>query len=274
MLPSFKNILIPVDFTVNTEVAINKTLELLSDEGSVIHLLHVSRPVLTIGQESHRASMEKLHQWRDTINDYYPAVSVQIWTTKSISVQKAIYEKSKQVGADLIVIGQTSTHNWLPVLKTVLPMRLATSTNIPVLTVKPGALHNKARTIVVPIADEIPAIKVNALELLCRKNRLNVHLVTFVDGANVLPEVSASALLKVYQLLKSKLHCPVEYSVIHGANKAKALLQYAENNNADILLVYPKKETQLAWWNQHIHDVLPADSKMQILAVQPTINSL
>jgi nucleotide-binding universal stress UspA family protein len=272
MTPSFKNILIPVDFTLNTEVAINKTLELVGDEGSTIHLLHVSRTPFRVGPDSHRFSIKRLKQWRETIKDYYPGVSVKIWTTKSMSVQRAIRDMAKEIGADLVVIGQTSTHNWLPALKTVLPMRLATSTNIPVLTVKPGALHNKPKTIIVPIADEIPDIKVNALELLCKKNRLNVHLVTFVDARNILPEISASALLKVYQSLKAKLRCPVEYSVINGANKAKALLQYAEKNNADILLVYPKKETQLSWWNQHIPDVLPANSKMQILAVQPTIN--
>jgi len=49
-------------------------------------------------------------------------------------------------------------------------------------------------------------------------------------------------------------------------------LQYAEKNNADILLVYPKKETQLSWWNGHIPDVLPADSKVQVLAVQPAVH--
>jgi nucleotide-binding universal stress UspA family protein len=272
MSPSFKNILIPVDFTVNTEVAINKTLELVSDEGSSIHLFHVSRTPFSFNQDSHGLSVKKMCQWKESIKDYYPGLSVNIWTSKSISVQRAIRNKAKEIGADLVVIGQTSTHNWFPALKTVLPMRLATSTNIPVLTVKPGALHNKPKTIIVPIADEIPDFKVNALELLCKKNRLNVHLVTFVNDRNVLPEISASTLLKVYQSLKAKLRCPVEYSVINGVNKAKALLQYAEKNNADILLVYPKKETRLSWWNQHIPDVLPADSKMQILAVQPTIN--
>jgi hypothetical protein len=148
-------------------------------------------------------------------------------------------------------------------------MRLAASTHIPVLTVKPGAMHNKAKTIVVPIADEIPEIKLHALEMLCKKARMNIHLITFVDDKNVPSEFSASALLQVYQSLKAKLHCPIEYAVMHGPNKAKAILQYAEKNNADILLVYPKKETQLSWWNRHISDVLPADSKVQVLAVQP-----
>jgi len=269
-VPSFKNILVPVDFSVNTEVAINKTLELI-EEGSVIHLLHVIRPGQSRKKEIYADHKRKLNEWKETIEDYHPSIIVELSVAISGSVQNAIKQKAEEINAGLVVIGQSSTHYWLTVLKTVLPMQLAASTHIPVLTVKPGALHNKPKTVIVPIADEIPDIKINALELLCKKARLNIHLVTFIDDKNAPSEFSASALLQVYQWLKAKLHCPVEYAVMHGPNRAKAILQYAEKNNADILLVYPKKETQLGWWNQHISDVLPADSKVQILAVQPAV---
>jgi nucleotide-binding universal stress UspA family protein len=111
MFPSFKNIFILVDFTVNTEVAINKALELISEEGSTIHLLHVNKPTLPFLRETHQPSVKKLNQWNETIKDYYPGVSVQIWNVKSISVHNAIRDKATEIGADLIVIGQTSTHN-------------------------------------------------------------------------------------------------------------------------------------------------------------------
>jgi nucleotide-binding universal stress UspA family protein len=272
MLQSFKKILVPVDFTLNTDVAINKTLELVDDDHPVIDLLYVKKTGYVFKKDQHTDYDEKLKQWKETIEDYHPSVVVRICVKKSGSVQTAIMEKAEEVNADLIVIGQTATHYWLPVLKTVLPMRLAASTRIPVLTVKPGSLHGKIKTIVVPVTDKLSDIKIHALELLCRRNRRNIHLVTFADDKNVLPEISASAVLKTYQLLKAKLHCPVEYAVIHGANKARAILQYAEMKNADILLVYPKKETQLSWWNRHISDVLPADSKVQVLAVQPAVH--
>lgn len=272
MLQSFKNILVPVDFTRNTEVAVNKTLELIDREEAFVHLLHIKRNGYSFKKEVHEDPEKKLKEWKHTIEEECPHITVQVSVEESTSVQNSIKKKAKEIGADLVIIGQSSTHYWLPVLKTVLPMALAQSTQIPVLTVKPGALHNKPKTVVVPIADEIPDIKINALELLSKRTRLNIHLITFVDGKNVPSEFSASTLLQVYQWLKAKLHCPVEYAVMHGSNKAKAILQYAEKNNADILLVYPKKETQLNWWNQHISDVLPADSKVQVLAVQPAIH--
>jgi len=262
--------LIPVDFTLNTEVAINKTLELI-DQNSTVHLLHTKRyGSLTWGMDSEPE--KKLMQWKETIADYDPLISVHTCIVESLSVQKAIKTKAKEIGADLIVIGQTSTHYVLPFLKTVLPMRLASSTGIPVLTVKPGALHNRAKTVIVSVTDEISEMKMNALELLSKKTRLDIHLITFVNDKNVPPVIVASAMLKMYQGLKAKLRCPVKYAVLHGGNKAKSILHYAEKNNADILLVSPKKETQLRWLNGHIADVLPAHSKMQVLAVQPSVN--
>jgi nucleotide-binding universal stress UspA family protein len=271
MFLSFKNILVPVDFSINTEVAVNKAIELIDEGEAIIHLLYVHRNY-PFKKEVHSDHEKKLKEWKASIEYDYPNIITMISVIQSNSIQKAIQQKSREINADLIVIGQSSMHSWLPLLKTVLPMRLAASTGIAVLTVKPGALRNKPKTVVVPITGEIPDIKMNALELLCKKTRMNVHLVAFIEEKNVPSEFSALALLQAYQWLKSKLHCSVEYAVINGTNKAKAILNYAEKNNADILLVHPKKETQLSWWNRHISDVLPADSKVQVLAVQPAVN--
>jgi len=269
MLQSFKNILVPVDFTLNTEVAINKTLELVDYEGATIHLLHVCRPSgYSFKKNGYDDSAIKMNQWKESIEDYNSDITVQCWISEEGSVQKNIKEKAERIGADLIVIGQTSSHHWLPVLKKVLPMQIGESTGIPVLTVKPGALHNKMKTVVVPIADDLPNIKMNALEALSKKGKLNIHLITLVDDSHQPSDFSASALLQVYQWLKLKLHCPVEYSVVHhGNNRAKAILQYAEKTNADILLVHPEKETRIGWGNRHICDVIPSASKVQVLAV-------
>jgi nucleotide-binding universal stress UspA family protein len=266
MLEAFKNILVPVDFTLNTEVAVTKALEVVDKEDSFIHLLHVIKQSSFSAKISFTAAEEKLNKWKESIEEYNPAVTVCCWI-KTGPVQKTIHETSIGLYCDLMVIGQSSSHSLLPVLNTVLPMQLAELTGIPVLTVKPGALHNKMRTVVVPVADDIADIKLSALEILCRKGKMNVHLIAMVNENNQPSGDSASALLQVYQWLKAKLHCPIEYSVVNGTNKAKAILQYAEKNNADILLVHSEKETKIGWYNRHISDVLSPASKVQILAV-------
>jgi len=121
----------------------------------------------------------------------------------------------------------------------------------------------------VPITDHLPLQKMHTLAILCRKGRPAIHLIAFSNNNSEPSEFSATALLQAYQKLKSTYHCPVEYSVVNGANKAKAILQYAEKIKADFLLVYPEKETRVGWTGTKICDVLPSFSKVQVLAVQP-----
>ena len=44
MSKAFDNILIPVDFSINTEIAVKKAIELTEENNAVIHLLHVTAP--------------------------------------------------------------------------------------------------------------------------------------------------------------------------------------------------------------------------------------
>ena len=85
--------MIPVDFTLNTEVAISKTLELI-DQNSTVHLLHTKKYGSFAGGTDSELE-KKLRQWKETIADYDPLISVQTYIVQSLSVQKAIKTKGK-----------------------------------------------------------------------------------------------------------------------------------------------------------------------------------
>lgn len=268
MCKAFKTVLVPVDFSLNTEVAIAKTLPLLDKDESVIHLLHVLPVNHLFNQtEASQACLQKLEQWKVSIEECSEGIRVYYRLRQASSVQKSIQQVAEEIGADAIVIGQSGTHAGIALFRTVYPMTLARAIGIPVLTVKPGALRNKTKTVVVPVNDAMPESKMQALEVLCRNVKPNIHLIAMINESNQPSEFSASTLLQMYHWLKTRLHCPVEYAVVHGGNKAKAILRYAEKMDADILLVHPEAETKIGWWNRHISDVLPRGSKMQVLAV-------
>jgi hypothetical protein len=69
--------LIPVDFTLNTEVAISKTLELI-DQNSTVHLLHTKKYGSFAGCTDSELE-KKLRQWKETIAEYYPLIYVQTY---------------------------------------------------------------------------------------------------------------------------------------------------------------------------------------------------
>lgn len=276
---AFKTILIPVDFSVNTEVAVNKAIE-LADTDVNIHLMHVLNDssnaniarASTLPKDEYFgpiAASFRLQQWKDCIEETLPSSTIRTYILAPTSVQDAIRAKAKEIGADLIVIGKNSRHNWFSFLNTVSPGALAETSSAAVLTVKPGSLYNKIKTVVVPVNEDIPEHKIEIIASLCKKHKIKVHLVTFQNSTNGGQTFSASQLLKAYQWLRNVLHCQVDYSVLQGYNKAKALLAYAEKIEADILLLNPRSEIKIGWPSRHISDALPSQSKMQVLMVQP-----
>ncbi|MFL5772573.1 MAG: universal stress protein [Flavisolibacter sp.] len=265
---TFQTILVPVDFSINTDVAVKKTLEIIDTNSSTVHLLHVVKSGLT--QEFLLNIEKKLNEWRSTIEESFPGISVFCEIERSLHVQHCIHQTAKRIHADLVVIGKRSSHTWLPLWSSVQPMKIPEITGIPVLSVKPGALHNRIRTVVVPIADEMPRNKMAALEVLCKRQNLHVHLITFNNNQDC--SGSTSALLKVFKWLKSTMKCQVEYSLLQGYCSARSILEYAETVKADILLVNPDSETKIGWLNRQLPDVLANTSKMQVLAIQPAIS--
>ena len=280
MSTSFRKILIPVDFSANTEVAVKKALE-LAEDGSVIHLLHVlnkpgiMRAILDRKNAGYIFKEEVdivLKQWEREIEGGRENIKAKTWMAMDGRVQNVIEIKARQLDVDLIIICKKSQHSWLPFLNTVSPHKLVHNTGKPVLTVKPGSIYSKVKTVIVPVSDEIIDYKIDAISALSQKFKINVHLVTFVDAGRP-DDVFAAPLLQLYQWIKNNLHCAVEYGVLRGSNKAKAILRYAENVDADMLLVCPEVETKIGWLNTHISDVLPPASKMQVFAVQPATYS-
>ena len=273
---SFKNILIPADLTVNTQTAIERALE-LDTNGSTIHLLYVQNYALpglpgVIQQYLVQANElpgyklidERLHHWKKMILQQNNLVRVEIRIVMSESIQATIEKMVEELEADLLIIGKSHHHSWLPFLNTVSPGRIARKTGISVLTVKPGFNLNSTKTIVVPVAEEDVKEKMNAILMLDAKFKVKIHLVTFRDNSN---KSYASPLLNMYQWLKTCVHCPVEYVILPGYNKARSILTYAEKIDADILLVHAGKETRIGWPQKHITDVLPDKSKLQVWAM-------
>lgn len=266
MVVSFHTILIPVDFSVNTEVAVAKTLEISDGLAPRVFLLHVLRAAALPTKKDWDAAEAGLEKWKEHIRKAHPGITAAGTVRKAESVQECVRCVATELGAGLIVIGKSSGPAGILSFPTVEPMRLAEVSGIPVWTLKPGCLQQPMRTIVVPIADHLHGNKLAALELLCRRGKPVVHLVAFGSEDN--RPSDTSALLRVYQWLKTRLHTPVEFALLPGISRGKALLDYARQVHADMLLAYPQAETRIGWKNQ-IPDALPAASPMQILAVQP-----
>jgi nucleotide-binding universal stress UspA family protein len=282
----FNTLLVPVDFSSNTTLAIAKALELIGDSTASIYLLHVhqiKRPGIisflrhSITGYSRKEINERIKEAesrllkiKEEIELSKSEIRVITSVVFSSTVEESIAQKATLVRPDLIIIGKRSHHHFIPLLNTVVPSRLAKTSGSAVLTAKPGSMHSEIRTVVIPLGKRFPGKKLEIVEALSQKLRLQVRLVTFSADEND-PAFSRQTVINTFRLLKSNLSVPVGFEVLRGNNKANALLKYCNKIGADVLIVHPGSETRMSGWiRRHISDLLPADSRTQVLAVHPS----
>jgi nucleotide-binding universal stress UspA family protein len=272
MAATFDKILIPVDFSLNTEIAVKKAVELVGSEETVIHLLHVVRPAKkTKNQFRVWVAERDLHQLKYTIQQFGPNIQVKIHILLGHPVRETIIDCAFMLNPDLIIVGKQNNHRRWFGSGTVSPDIVAKRTNCPVLTVKPGSMDNRTRVIILPIRDFLPERKLEWAVLLAKRFKAQVHLLAVGEEAEPKDGLLSQTFLKAYHHLREKLHHPVEYSADTRHNPAKAALSYAELIMADMILVNPHTESGVSGFTgfRHISDLLARDSRIQVLDVQP-----
>ncbi|HLG39436.1 MAG TPA: universal stress protein [Chitinophagaceae bacterium] len=281
---NFNSVLIPVDFSVNTEVAILKGIELCQGPDPSIHLLHV-QPIAPSDifdfwrymagypyygrEEQNEGARQKLKEWLFFIRQKRNDITTFFWIVYDNSVEKAIIKKTKTLQADLVIVAKNSQHSMLPFLNTVVSSRIAQKTGAAVLTVKPGALGLSMKMVVVPIGSGFPERKIEIINSLRSNFKIHIRLLILVEKSDD-PELLQTSLLNICRVLRNRSQDNISYEVLRANNKGWDILNYCLKVNADLLIVQPESETRIGWLNKHISDELPVNSRTQVLAVGNT----
>ncbi len=259
LIPYFKNILIPVDFTVNTDAAINNAIAVADAKNTIFHLLHVEQNSCTVfaydlngafvlhptDETAFEDSIkEQLDKIKKKLLQVSPTIEVLIYIKKGKTVQQAIIDQAKAILPDLIVISKRNAHSW-PFFSNRLNCSLiARETRCAILNVAPGTLLTKLKTIVMPLRSFLPGRKLALLSAVTRNQKPTVHLVTMFNK-NPDP-IDSEVFIDTYRSLSQVLHYPVNHKVAFGNNAAKNILKYARDIEADIVLVNPFEETAIS----------------------------
>jgi nucleotide-binding universal stress UspA family protein len=264
MAIAFNTILVPVDFSQNTDIAVRKAAELAGREGGAeLHLLHVVRD-----GESRESATGRLDA---LIHTRYREMRVKAHILQGQSVQRTIIECAGLLQPDLIVIGKSEPpRRWFQ-LRGVSSDVIAKKSNCPVLTVKPGSAECKTRVILIPIRNFLPERKLEWAVLLAKRYRAQVHLLAIQDRQEQKDWALPQVFLKAYHQLREHLHHPIEYSATGKQSAAKAALSCAELIMADMIVVNPETESGVSGFvgYRHISDLLKKDSRIQVLDIEP-----
>jgi nucleotide-binding universal stress UspA family protein len=272
---SLKRILIPADLTGNTEIAIRKGMA-LAESSSSIHLLHVQNygyPGLSFEayrflrpdtKKDYERISHQLEEWKRLIENS-TGINTFISINIKDSVQKGIENEARLLNPDIIIIAKHSHHVWMPFLNTVRPGKIAKHTGMPVLTIKPGSAHCKTKSIMIPVGAGPGEKTKEIIEIINKKNKLKVYLVAFIDDFREPTDFYQNTLTRFNQWVSMELRCPVEYTVLRGNNRAKLILEYAEQVNADMVILSSDKEIKTGWIRREILDMVLPNSKLQVL---------
>jgi nucleotide-binding universal stress UspA family protein len=183
MVYHFQNILVPVDFTINTDAAIDNAIAMCNVNNTKVHLFHVKVDYWTVAPYHINGSFampgdniiekgisieEGLFKLKKSIQVRYPLLDILTHVGSSGKVQEAIISKAKQVKADLIVISKNNSHQWFGFFNLINSSVIARETKSAVLNVVPGTRLSKIKNIVMPLRSFIPGRK---LELLRTKRQ-------------------------------------------------------------------------------------------------------
>jgi nucleotide-binding universal stress UspA family protein len=276
---SFRTILVPIDFTLNTELAIKKALELIDPLGSIIYLVHVKKPTFIIGEiidswfhsrikVNRMSEYAKLQQWKNVIEESIPGVTVRINLIHCKSVQETLIQKAAELNPELIIIATHSNKKWPFSWRTISHSNLAKKTHCAVLAVRPGSFHTRIRSIVIPVRSFIPRQKLKLLLPLAWEKNTKIYLLSMLNESSGFDDSPAvHTLIATYRLLKEEGNCQIIHKMVSGKNIAKTALLFAQSVDADVLLVNPE-ESRLSSFGKHdISDLLKSNSRLQVIAV-------
>jgi hypothetical protein len=245
----FRRVLLPVDFSISTEIAIKRLIELIGEDKSVLHLVHVINPFSILIAEpfrffsaagmrrsaAYKKAAHKLEQWKQSVQDALVNSSVTAEILFSSDTEKALVNKINTVNPELIVVCGSSVKAWLAQPGAVSGGRIASRTAHTVLALRAAILDSRLQTVVVPIGNFVPQKKLISIAAAYNRQHFKIYLVS------VQKTVDASTnrtMMETFRYLKSALYCDVECKTLAGDDLMRTAKRFAETVRADAMLIH------------------------------------
>lgn len=250
----FSRILVPVNFNRNTEMAIQKAIQVANEFNCDVHLLHVQTPLNVIPflydgtvsgtwfQPSVENTTGRLEQ---LAADHKSFLNEGLLMTTEVlrgNWQQMIREVVIVRHIDLVLIPRYHRRFHGALVQLININRLSQQTGCPVLTVTRNFDICQLCNIVVPVTDTVPFRKLVVATYFARKFNGIIHLLGLNRSAG--GEIRSSrSMMRSYQLLRDyssvRVHCST-----HDENEGgSGTLAFAKNVQADLIVVNPGKES-------------------------------
>ena len=259
MTNSLYNILVPVDFTVKSDWAIAKAIELSNSLHCNIHLVH-----LLNGGDAKQAGEQLL-----TLKEHYKDHICGEGSIEISMLHGNAYEQLSDYIArfqmDLVVVGLARFNFFERVLSSISISRLSRKANIPVLAVRASGLVHHFKKIILPLNDHIPLSRIKLAALLGRHFKSTIYLVSLRKQTG---EYNLPVLNETLSVIQSLTTIPVQSIILEGKSLAVCTLSFAQRINADLIMINPMKDFCMpGFWNRLTRKLLSYHSPTPVLTV-------
>ncbi|MCX8080265.1 MAG: universal stress protein [Bacteroidia bacterium] len=250
-------ILVPVDFSETSRVAINHAGFIAQYTKGDIYLLHVvsvSNPVLNILMPEvhvekdiiHEKANEKLTEWADEISKMF---KVNINTViKTGNPHKEILATVDELGIDFIAMG---THGYGPIENLIIgsnTLKVATKSNAAVLCTRMEATKKGYNHIILPIDTSANTRqKVNYAAEFAQTFKSHVHVLGLLGADEPEYKNDIQIMLKQTENFFKEKGIMYNVDLIENVkNRATATIHYTLKNNGDIIIVMSDQDAELS----------------------------
>lgn len=254
----FDKIMIPVDFSLLSEIALNKAISIaikcnsteihlvtVNDSSAVGYLMTPETGMALSLQSNNDQEMllrEKIIELGNSISKNYKIkIAGEVLPGAMVQVVNG-YVSSHNI--DLIVMATAKTTGFMEFIFGSDAQRITSRATCPVLTMDAHTLTGSVQKIIFPVEDFYPENKLQYAIELAQLFNAEIHLIC-------LSEKSSSPVYNTYSIITHIVEIFEEKKIRYKAKAAKgkniteAILQYAEIESIDLILVNPGEESKL-----------------------------
>lgn len=255
MTKLFNQILVPVDFSVASELAVEKSVDIANHFKCNIHLVFTESSGLLVKQPAQisrslkgnpadpQARLSQLHNKYSGLLEPGLAIHSCIRTGNK---SKSVIDYTLRHRIDLVIIGRPSIAGGNFFQKGFNIKEITERVECPVLTVRRDTSNDAWLNIVLPICSALPIRKIMFASYLARKYNSRIHLLSIAGDDETEDADGNQYLHRAYQLLRDNTNLHVECHTMRGHNIAETTLRFARKINADLIVVNPGQETALS----------------------------
>lgn len=239
MNKTFRQVLVPINFSSNPETVAERVVELLGQQRGAVHLIcivnplkvAVNQPWLAISPANISDSdlFKKAEQWMDSCRNIFRDRLKQVLLSTEIvsgmSFQKVLVNSILKINPHIVILEDKTLRYSIEVAERTRQT----------LLVFVGNDHKKqVETLVVPLGNFVPQKKLLSIVSSFNKQNFKIYLVSVAKGDHA---TSPRNTTEAFRFIKSSVFCDVEHRILDGSNLLKATRNFCKTIHADAMLL-------------------------------------